>query len=256
MNAGPVARALRQAPSADTHSGGHPLAGREGSGPLAARADLSANRSRVLTPVPDASREALDRAREPTAMCGAAPVLMSNKAHDQPVALTSRAPHVMAGLMAARLNNGPADTVHLAGRGLRDTTRIAAGDPRLWTDTLRSRAGPVAGVLAGTRDGLTALVAALEGLDSGPAPAEASHDAVVSESSSSGVAGLGGVRPREDVPSAGRARVTVEVGETRRSGADAGDPRRPRRRFGRRRRPSGGRRHPRRVGRRAHCGRT
>jgi prephenate dehydrogenase len=55
--------------------------------------------------------------------------------------------------------------VALAGQGVRDTTRIAASDPALWTSVLGGNAGNVAAVLASVRDDLAAVVAALAGLD-------------------------------------------------------------------------------------------
>jgi prephenate dehydrogenase len=50
--------------------------------------------------------------------------------------------------MAARLEPAPATALDLAGQGLRDVTRIAAGDSGLWTQILSANAVPVAEVLA------------------------------------------------------------------------------------------------------------
>jgi prephenate dehydrogenase len=52
--------------------------------------------------------------------------------------------------MAARLtpSSVPADALKLAGQGLRDVTRIAAGDSALWRQILLANAGPVAEVVA------------------------------------------------------------------------------------------------------------
>jgi prephenate dehydrogenase len=69
-------------------------------------------------------------------------------AHDRWVALVSHAPHLVAAAMAARLENAPPQALDLAGQGLRDVTRIAAGDTGLWTQILAANAGPVAEVLA------------------------------------------------------------------------------------------------------------
>ena len=46
----------------------------------------------------------------------------------------------------------------LAGQGLRDTTRIAASDPRLWTSILAGNAGPVSQILAAVRTDLDDLL--------------------------------------------------------------------------------------------------
>jgi prephenate dehydrogenase len=69
-------------------------------------------------------------------------------AHDRWVALISHAPHLVAAAMAARLEAAPAEALDLAGQGLRDVTRIAAGDTGLWTQILSANAAPVAEVLA------------------------------------------------------------------------------------------------------------
>ncbi|MGP4084100.1 prephenate dehydrogenase/arogenate dehydrogenase family protein, partial [Streptomyces sp. KR55] len=69
--------------------GGHPLAGRERSGPLSARADLFRDRRWVLTPTPETSEDTLNRALELVSLCGAVPVLLDPPDHDRAVALTS-----------------------------------------------------------------------------------------------------------------------------------------------------------------------
>jgi len=75
--------------------------------------------------------------------------------------------------MAARLAppGVPADALALAGQGLRDVTRIAAGDSALWTQILSANAGPVAEVVAAIAGDLAAaaqdLAAAAEALAAG-----------------------------------------------------------------------------------------
>ncbi|MFK4105619.1 prephenate dehydrogenase [Streptomyces sp. NPDC019531] len=144
--------------------GGHPMAGRELSGPLAASATLFEGRSWVLTPTPDTATDTLNRALEVVALCAAVPVVMESGAHDQAVALVSHTPHLVASLMAARLEHMPDDASRLAGQGLRDVTRIAGGDPRLWGDILDANATAVADVLQELAVDLTVAVAALRGL--------------------------------------------------------------------------------------------
>jgi prephenate dehydrogenase len=143
--------------------GGHPLAGRERSGPGAARADLFEGRPWVLTPSPATSDATLERARELATLCGAVPVLMEADEHDHAVALVSHAPHVVASLMAARLVDADDAAVQLAGQGVRDVTRVAASDPRLWTDILGANAAAVADVLEALGRDLDAAVTALRG---------------------------------------------------------------------------------------------
>ncbi|MGW1492028.1 prephenate dehydrogenase [Streptomyces sp. NPDC002402] len=128
--------------------GGHPMAGREQSGPLAAQGDLFHGRPWVLTPHATVREQTVGRARELAELCGAEPVVMEHAEHDRAVALTSHAPHVVASLLATRLLHGDESQLRLAGQGLRDVTRIAGGDAELWTDILASNAHAVAEVLA------------------------------------------------------------------------------------------------------------
>jgi prephenate dehydrogenase len=127
---------------------GHPLAGREKHGPAAARADLFLGRTWALCPAPETSGQAVATITTLVRTCGAVPVRADAAAHDRWVALVSHAPHLVAAAMAARLEAAPTEALDLAGQGLRDVTRIAAGDTGLWTQILAANAGPVAEVLA------------------------------------------------------------------------------------------------------------
>ena len=151
--------------------GGHPMAGREQSGPLAASGELFRGRTWVLTPSPYTSRLTLDRVGRLIELCGARPMTMSPDQHDRTVALTSHAPHLLSSLLAGRLNQAEEGELRVAGQGLRDVTRIAGGDPELWTDILRTNAAAVAEVLRQVADDLAVAVAALDWLND-PDPAQ------------------------------------------------------------------------------------
>jgi prephenate dehydrogenase len=139
---------------------GHPLSGRERSGPAAARADLFLGRPWVICPGPDNSG-AVQAVAALAAACGAEPVRASAAEHDRWVALVSHAPHVVSAAMAARLTQSSDGALALAGQGLRDVTRIAAGDTGPWTQILAANAAPVADVLAAVAADLTAAAEAL-----------------------------------------------------------------------------------------------
>ncbi|WP_230993332.1 prephenate dehydrogenase [Streptomyces endocoffeicus] len=207
VKAGPERAVLARAPEPSRYVGGHPLAGRERSGPLAARAELFRGRPWALTPHWLTSRAALDRGLELAELCGAAPVVMRSREHDEVVALTSHVPHLLASVMAARLRDGPAGVPLLAGQGLRDVTRIAAGDPRLWSDILRSNAAAMAGVVRELRADLSRVAAALDLLAEEDVLAEddyGGHDQGVrtlEDLLARGVAGLAGLpRPGAGPP--------------------------------------------------------
>ncbi|MEV4435663.1 prephenate dehydrogenase [Streptomyces sp. NPDC049555] len=146
--------------------GTHPMAGRERSGPMAASADLFEGRPWVLTPTHDTDTEVLNVALELVSFCRAVPVVMDADAHDRAVALVSHTPQLVSSLVAARLEDADETAVRLCGQGIRDVTRIAASDPRMWVDILSANPGPVADVLAAVAGDLDEAVRALRALDS------------------------------------------------------------------------------------------
>lgn len=159
----PVAQARARGCDMTSYLPGHPLAGREKNGPAAARADLFLGRTWALCPEPDTSDEATALVTVLVRECGAVPVRTEAAAHDRWVGLISHAPHLVAAAMAASLEGAPPEALGLAGQGLRDVTRIAAGDTGLWTQILSANAGPVAEVLAAVAADLAEAARVLAG---------------------------------------------------------------------------------------------
>ncbi|MFM9447791.1 prephenate dehydrogenase [Streptomyces acidiscabies] len=147
--------------------GTHPMSGREKSGPLAASAELFEGRPWVLTPTRDTETEVLNLALELVSHCRAVPVVMDADAHDRAVALVSHMPHIVASLVAARLEHAEESAVRLSGGGIRDVTRIAGSDPRMWIDILSANPGPVAELLSDVAADLDETVRALRAVESG-----------------------------------------------------------------------------------------
>lgn len=110
--------------------GSHPLAGSEKRGAEHARADLFDNRLTVVTPTPSTRPNAEKRAGDFWRSLGCRVTSMPPDEHDQALALTSHLPHLVASALAGLL---PKDLYEFTANGFRDTTRIAAGDPALWT---------------------------------------------------------------------------------------------------------------------------
>lgn len=149
--------------------GGHPMAGRERSGPVASRADLFLGRPWVVCPAPpdqavqtDPSR--IETVRRLASALGANTVVMPAAEHDDAVALISHVPQVAASLVAGRLVQASGPAVRLAGQGLRDVTRIADSDPTLWAQILAANSGPVGRALREVRTDLDGLIDALDAL--------------------------------------------------------------------------------------------
>jgi len=160
-----IAQEIAQAGAdARRYVGSHPMAGREKSGPTAAMADLFAGRPWVLCPMEQTDSAALVRVRELAVDLGATPLVLSSVEHDAAVALISHVPQVVASVMAAQLTGASEASMGLAGQGLRDLTRIAAGDAGLWTQILAGNAAAVARVLRGFTADLEAVTKAVEQL--------------------------------------------------------------------------------------------
>jgi prephenate dehydrogenase len=141
--------------------GGHPMAGSERSGPLAASAALFDGRPWAVTPHQDSAPEAVDLVLELVRMSGATPVRMSPGEHDRAVARTSHLPHLLASLVAGRLAEAPPGHLALSGQGVRDVTRVAAGDPELWQQIVTGNAPAVVHLLGEVREQLDDLIAAV-----------------------------------------------------------------------------------------------
>ena len=215
VKSGPAAEAIALGLDTTSYIGGHPLSGREKSGPLAARADLFEGRPWVLTPAHDTRRDVLNRALELVSLCGSVPVLMDPVEHDHAVALISHAPHLVSALMAARLEHASEEAARIAGQGVRDVTRIAAGDPGLWREILTANAEAVADVLEDYAGDLAAVIGSLRSLAkepaNGPSGEAAAGDLV--ERLRRGNAGQARIPGKHGAPRAAYATVPVVISD-------------------------------------------
>ena len=160
---GTVLTALQQqAIELSNYVGSHPMAGREQTGALAGRADLFIGRPWVITPNKSSSKESILLVESLAHDLGATKVSMDPLEHDKAVALVSHAPQIISSLLAARLASADTADVSLAGQGLRDTTRIAASDPKLWMQILSANSDQVSVVLKHVRNDLDQILEALQ----------------------------------------------------------------------------------------------
>ena len=95
--------------------------------------------------------EAEDCLRTITAVqaLGARVTSLDPETHDRTVAAISHLPHLVACALVDGARRVEPAALELAARGFRDTTRIAAGDPDMWTE-----------IFLANRDALSASVAA------------------------------------------------------------------------------------------------
>ena len=194
----------RAGAAASRYVGSHPMAGRERSG---------AGRPWVI--VADGAEPAAEIAVRNLAMdAGAAPLRLGAAEHDAAVAAVSHMPQLVSSLVAARLEALPETALELAGQGLRDVTRIAASDPRLWSAIVVGNAGPVAGLLKDLRADLDALIAGIE-----PAAVDAGSEEYTAPGRAEAIA-PGAVGAITDVMSRGN------TGQARIPGKHGGAPRR------------------------------
>jgi prephenate dehydrogenase len=140
--------------------GSHPLAGSEKRGVEHARNIRLEEAICVITPNRSTDPEALESVRSFWETLGMKVCELSPEEHDSRLARTSHLPHLAAAALCVLTQNG--DEVFCA-TGFRDTTRVAAGDPAMWTEiafsnreALGTELYKLARKLQGTADLLTA----------------------------------------------------------------------------------------------------
>jgi prephenate dehydrogenase len=123
--------------------GSHPMAGSERGGWEHSRADLFEGKVCAITPLSQPESR-IARVEAFWQVLGMRTQRVTPPRHDELVALTSHLPHAVAAVLASQLT---ADARPLASTGFRDTTRVASGDPELWTAIFRDNRRPVAASL-------------------------------------------------------------------------------------------------------------
>jgi cyclohexadieny/prephenate dehydrogenase len=144
---------------------GHPIAGTEHSGPEAGFAELYDGRWCILTPLPDASPEAVARLRRFWEGCGALVEIMEPDHHDLVLAITSHVPHLIAYNIVGTASDlekvTEKEVIKFSAGGFRDFTRIAASDPTMWRDVFLNNKDAVLEMLGRFTEDLTELQRAI-----------------------------------------------------------------------------------------------
>lgn len=204
----PLADVLASGADASRYVGSHPMAGREKSGPVAARGELFQARPWIICEHDSVRPECVRLVRSVAVELGAIVTSLSVEEHDQTVALISHVPQAMSSLLASRLQDTPLYALSLAGQGLRDTVRIAASDPTLWVQIFAANAEPIVQTLYGVRDDLNRLISTLEN----PAASGARLD--LAQLMSEGNAGVARIPGKHGTAPAAFATMTVLVDDT------------------------------------------
>lgn len=140
---------------------GHPVAGTEQSGSVAALAELYRNKQVILTPAKTTSISALNRVRELWEQ-GAGAIIneMPADQHDQILAATSHLPHVAAFALVNLLskNDDNLDYSRFTAGGFKDFTRIASSDSEMWSDICLANRDYLLPLLEGYQQELDSLL--------------------------------------------------------------------------------------------------
>jgi prephenate dehydrogenase len=163
---GPVARAVTDG----RFIGGHPVCGSHTHGAANANGELFRGATWFLTPVAATDPERYRLLHGFVVSLGAVPVAVDPEAHDRLVALTSHLPHALANLLlnqagASRIDGH--EPLAAAGGSLRDMTRVAGANPRIWVDIFLDNAEALAGALAEHRRRVEQVERALAEGDAG-----------------------------------------------------------------------------------------
>jgi prephenate dehydrogenase len=163
---GPVTQAVTDA----RFIGGHPVCGSHTHGAAHANAELFRGATWFLTPVAATDPQRYRLLHGFVASVGAVPVAVDPQAHDRLVALTSHLPHALANLLinqaaASRIDGH--EPLAAAGGSLRDMTRVAGANPRIWVDIFLDNADALGTALAEHRRRVEQVERALAEGDAG-----------------------------------------------------------------------------------------
>lgn len=160
-----MVEAARSLPPRFTFVGGHPMGGAARGGFEAARPDLFKGRPWIFTPHSDAAGDALEKLFAFASALGAVPKTMGAAEHDRVLAFLSHLPQLTASALMDAVGSAAGDGLALAGRGLVDTTRLAASPAGIWEDIAATNADEI-------RSALDSLIARLTELRDGLDDAE------------------------------------------------------------------------------------
>ncbi|MFL5981225.1 MAG: prephenate dehydrogenase/arogenate dehydrogenase family protein [Gaiellaceae bacterium] len=150
--------------------GGHPVCGSHTQGAAHANGELFQGATWFLTPAAATDPERYRVLHGFVVSLGAVPVAVDPEAHDRLVALTSHLPHALANLLlnqagASRIDGH--EPLAAAGGSLRDMTRVAGANPRIWVDIFLDNAEALSAALAEHRRRIEQVERALAEGDAG-----------------------------------------------------------------------------------------
>lgn len=157
--AGIVESVARDPAAREKFVAAHPIAGSEKSGPQHASETLFEGKLVVLTPHDCTERRLVAKADRFWRLTGGTTLEMGPDVHDTHLAAISHVPHLVSALVARMAHP---EARPLVGSGWTDITRVAAGDPTMWTAICGENRGAIRKELARFADELARLQAILD----------------------------------------------------------------------------------------------
>ncbi len=144
--------------------GSHPMAGSEKAGMEFATADLLSQKHCIVTPTKNTSEEDINKISMLWKRLGMEVSYMGMEEHDEVMSWISHLPHLVASSLINAITSRNPKMIRYSGNGLRDTTRIAAGNPQMWMQILH---GNKENLLQGIDDFIKSLEEFKEALSNG-----------------------------------------------------------------------------------------
>lgn len=141
--------------------GSHPMAGSEKTGFSAATANLFTNAACIITNDEKVDEPRASALEDFWKSLGCRTSWMDSNIHDALVARISHLPHIIAASGARICLQDPMEGQY-GGGGLRDTTRVASGDPDMWAEILTENRQAISIPLRETIQDLSEFLAILE----------------------------------------------------------------------------------------------
>jgi len=116
--------------------GSHPMAGSERAGMEFASSKLLVQKHCIVTPAKKTSEDDISKITMLWKRVGMEVSSMSMEEHDEVMSWISHLPHLAASALINAITSRNPKMIRYSGNGLRDTTRIAAGNPQMWMQIL------------------------------------------------------------------------------------------------------------------------
>ena len=145
--------------------GSHPMAGSEKTGWEHASPTLFDRRTCFVTQNDASDASGVETLIRFWSDMGAEVATVDPDVHDEIVAHISHLPQVLASSLCSYLSTKNGSWLNLAGNGLRDTTRIAASDPKIWRSIIEQNRDEILRALREFQDELHAFQSSLANKD-------------------------------------------------------------------------------------------